>query len=677
MSNKLGPFGKYEYRGSEASRMLLRVIGINALTGERIRGICFCLSDGSHRQCEETSEDGSCVFHVFPCVNYTLAEVRKGLDALCFARSHRLCFNSDGAMLHKGCCHCPCVVVEVYPSDIFSFSFRKVDAQTGAALPGASFILFDGQRIAAQASSDLWGLVQFFHIPPMKYRLVETDAPPGYRSEHREYDVEVFADGLVLINGIPACFFCLENTPLSAPFFLSFPKLALGQASYNQKGLNTMAIPLQGATFELQNSDGIVLLTATSDASGVVALGNVSPGVYTLVETGTPPGFIPGGPYTVVVSADGEITVDGLPLADFEATNLPYPNLTFTKTDSEGDPLMGAIFALDDLSGSIQLSTSTIDGDVTFFGLHPGTYLLTEDAAPFGYLPTSSSYVVEVEPDGTVTIGGLDPAGFTVVNETGPNLSFVKLDLTPQSLAPLMNPVGSGLLPVTGTGVPGSTITITWPDFSTTDVFVALDNTWSAVPPVSLSVSETVSATQETPNHLPSDSVSEIVQPSSASPTVNEVFVGDIELTGTGISDSTISIFWSDGSSTYVVVSPGGTWSALPPLPFTLGAEISVTQTSPGMLPSAPETTIVQQNSPTPTINAVFEGDLVIGGSGVEGALIEINWADGPPSTATVGSYGTWVSAAPSTLVAGQEISATQTVPGMITSAPVTVTVGI
>ena len=272
-----------------------------------------------------------------------------------------------------------------------------------------------------------------------------------------------------------------------------------------------MAIPLQGATFELRDGDGNLLSMATSDGSGIVALGNVSPGTYTLLETDTPDGFLPGGPYTVEVSAAGEITIDGIPLADFQAENHPFPDFTFAKTDSLGNPLQGAVFALDDLAGNVQYATSTIDGSVTFFGLAPGDYQLTEDTPPFGYLPDLTTYLVAVAQDGTITIDGGDSAGFTVINAEGADLTFVKMNVTPQSLVPGIDPITPGAAPIMGTGISGSTISITWPDSTTTDVTVGLENVWSAMPPEPLQSAEMVSAVQITPNHLPSDAVSVIV----------------------------------------------------------------------------------------------------------------------------------------------------------------------
>ena len=230
-----------------------------------------------------------------------------------------------------------------------------------------------------------------------------------------------------------------------------------------------MATPLQGVGFELRDSSGTVLRTGISDINGLVDLGNVSPGTYALVETSTPSGFLSIGPYMVVVLNNGDITIDGIPLASFLAENFPYPNIAFSKTDIAAAALAGAVFSLDDGAGTVLYSTSTIDGDVVFYTIPPGTYTITEVQAPFGYIADTTQYTAIVSENGDITIDGGPGFEFTVINLDGPALEFTKLDSTLQSTPPVIDPVRNGLIPVTGTGVSGSTVTVTWPDTTTSN----------------------------------------------------------------------------------------------------------------------------------------------------------------------------------------------------------------
>lgn len=192
-----------------------------------------------------------------------------------------------------------------------------------------------------------------------------------------------------------------------------------------------MATPLQGASFELRDSNGAVLRSGISGADGMVDLGNVSPGTYSLVETAAPASFLIGGPYTVVVAADGSITIDGTALADFEAPNLPYPNVTFLKTDANAAAFAGAVFELSDQAGTTLQATSTATGIVAFPSIAPGTYTLTETSAPFGYIADTTPYTVVVAENGDITVNGNPIDSFSVENAAGPALTFLKVNSTP------------------------------------------------------------------------------------------------------------------------------------------------------------------------------------------------------------------------------------------------------
>ena len=436
-----------------------------------------------------------------------------------------------------------------------------------------------------------------------------------------------------------------------------------------------MPTPLQGATFELRDSSGTVLLTGISDVAGIVDLGNVSPGTYTLTETSAPPGFIPGGPYTVYVFENGTVEINGIPLADFEAENFPFPNISFLKTDVGSDPLEGAVFELDDLSGTVIQSVSNIDGLVVFYTIPPGTYALKEISAPFGFIPDPTTYVVTVAPNGAITVNGSPIAGFNVINQDGPDLTFIKMDNTPQSPAPVIDPVREGLSSVTGGGISGSTVTVTWPDGSTSDALVGSGNTWTATPPVPLVIGEDVSAIQTVPGMLPSDPATETVQEASDQPTIDEVFEGDATVTGTGIDASIITVTWPNGATGTTPVQGDGTWSIVPPVTLNFGEEIFATQTTGTLLPSLPVDTTVQAVSPAPVINPVPANADMIGGTGIPGASISITWPGPVETNAVVGPFGTWISPVAVGIDVGDVISATQTVPGKLVSPATTTTV--
>ena len=81
-----------------------------------------------------------------------------------------------------------------------------------------------------------------------------------------------------------------------------------------------------------------------------------------------------------------------------EVTKVPMTDFSFEKTDKNGNPLSGARFTLEnDATGAIKSATSGSAGTVTFRNLKEGTYTLTENVAPNGYVVSSDRWKIKVE----------------------------------------------------------------------------------------------------------------------------------------------------------------------------------------------------------------------------------------------------------------------------------------
>ena len=108
------------------------------------------------------------------------------------------------------------------PRHASPFQFQKTEKQTGRALSGASFVLYQEDKIIDFAQSDANGTV-FFETPaPGHYQLKETCPPPGYESDGRTYQVTVDSSKRITIEGMPIEQFVVSNylytmTPHSFP----------------------------------------------------------------------------------------------------------------------------------------------------------------------------------------------------------------------------------------------------------------------------------------------------------------------------------------------------------------------------------------------------------------------------------------------------------------------------
>lgn len=108
----------------------------------------------------------------------------------------------------------------------------------------------------------------------------------------------------------------------------------------------------------------------------------------------------------------------------------PTTSITLTKVDENDKGVAGALFTLKNVeSGEIDTVTSEIDGTVKFGNVFEGSYILTEQKAPDGYIRDIKEYAVTVSyNEGNWSIAGL-PENNKVTNKKMTDLSFKKVDL--------------------------------------------------------------------------------------------------------------------------------------------------------------------------------------------------------------------------------------------------------
>lgn len=447
----------------------------DAETGQPLSGATFRLSDGR----TAVSNNGLVDFGQLAPGTYTMQETVTPSGYLNNPHVYQVTVSNTG-------------VIQIDGSDVGAFSvrntrypaflFTKYDTATGQRLSGATFRLSTGQTV----TSDSGGMADFGRLAPGTYTMAETQAPSGYQPNPHLYTIVVSPAGAVTVDGVDASQFSVMNTRVQAAF--AFTKY--GDAS----------APLAGAEFTL--SSGIATI---SNEQGAVNFGNLPAGTYRMRETVVPSGYAPNShEYAVTVAADGSVTVDGTPLAQFSVTNTrTRANLSFIKYGDAAAPLAGAEFTLSNGSTAV----STAQGTVNFEGLPAGTYQLRETAAPAGYEITNQVYTVTVAADGTVTVDGTPLAQFSVADAR-----------TPTAL-PAINRIAAGDSTVTGTGITGAVVTVVFPDETTTaQATVDASGNWSVAVPasVTLQANDTVSASQTADGAQPSQRVSRVVEQASA-----------------------------------------------------------------------------------------------------------------------------------------------------------------
>lgn len=192
-----------------------------------------------------------------------------------------------------------------------SLKICKIDAETGKALPGASFNLYDANgNLYTSGITDANGELEF-SAPPGKYYYIEVAAPEGYAIDSEKHPINI-EDGRT--ESITAA-----NSPIH-------------KGSIRVKKVDAYGNTLPGAVFALgASTDGgntyAVIGTAETDDSGRAIFSDltVKDTLYRLTETIAPPGHsLQAG--TIF---EGALSADRLDLS-FAVCDCAIPMLPFT-----------------------------------------------------------------------------------------------------------------------------------------------------------------------------------------------------------------------------------------------------------------------------------------------------------------------------------------------------------
>jgi len=248
---------------------------------------------------------------------------------------------------------------------------------------------------------------------------------------------------------------------------------------------------------------------------------------------------------------------------------------------------------------------------------------------------------------------------------------------------------------ISGTGVAGDTITVTFPGGQVRTTTVGAGNTWSVTPLTPLADgANTISVTATDPagNVSPATSLTVNIDslapaapvarldPASDSGTVGDNVTNDTTptISGTGTAGDTIRVTLPAGPVLTTTVAAGGAWSVTPTTVQAAGANaISVTATDPAGNVSAPTafTVTIAVAAGTPTVGLAVASDSgIVGdsitnattptftGTGAAGDTIRVTLPGGTILTTTVAAGGTWSVTPASALASGANtISVTAT----------------
>jgi hypothetical protein len=298
---------------------------------------------------------------------------------------------------------------QAVPEQTATLDVETVDGE-GNALIGACYAIMRGNSTLEACDDDDDGMTRFVDIPPGSYVVRQIQPPAGgyttAGSTATRLDPGQTATVTVVNEASPGSLVVRKTDDA-------------GQL-------------LAGACFALRSGDRADYSVCDNDASdgntsvGVILLGTVAPGTYTLRETQPPTGYLAAADREVTISANQRSQISIVdPLA-------PQPqrsgDLRVFKLDTGGRALAGSCFAVVDGEGRVLVASCDADdgadnGVVLMEGIAPGEYTLRETRRPSADYQPAAEVLVEVLVDQTVdveVVNRLRP-GRILIQKTDPN----------------------------------------------------------------------------------------------------------------------------------------------------------------------------------------------------------------------------------------------------------------
>ena len=251
-----------------------------------------------------------------------------------------------------------------------SLTINKVDAETGKALAGVTYRLFDanGKKVA-DMTTGADGKAVFKDLPQGKYSYQEISAPGGYVVDNTKYQITITATALNITQK-------RTNTPAKAG-------IEIVKVDADHK------TPLQGAGFRLYDTSSKQIAEGYTDANGKLTFSGLRLGSYTYKEFKAPDGHVlDTTAYSAVLNQNGQVL-------KVTRENIPVKgSIEVLKVDAETkQPLTGVVYRLFDADGNkIADGTTDVTGKVTFSGLRLGKYFYQEINTVDGYVLDETKY---------------------------------------------------------------------------------------------------------------------------------------------------------------------------------------------------------------------------------------------------------------------------------------------
>ena len=279
-----------------------------------------------------------------------------------------------------------------------SLTINKVDAETGKALAGVTYRLYDsaGKKVA-DVTTGADGKAVLADLPQGRYSYQEISAPSGYVVDNTEYQITITATALNITQK-------RTNTPAKASI-----EIVKVDAETKQ--------PLAGVVYRLFDADGNKVADGTTDAAGKVTFSGLRLGKYVYQEISTVDGYV-----LDETKYDFSLTTANLNIKVTRENAPAKGSISVCKVDATGSPLAGAELLLEtSADGQAWTEVGKITTDKTgiakWSDLKVGAqYRVTETKAPAGYtMLTEPLFTGTLDSNNRdITITACNNAGFVL-----------------------------------------------------------------------------------------------------------------------------------------------------------------------------------------------------------------------------------------------------------------------
>lgn len=241
-------------------------------------------------------------------------------------------------------------------------TLTKTDITGQKTLSGVTIEVKDEQgKVIYRETTDANGQIPQIPVTPGTYTFKEVYAPDGYALNEAEMRFTVDADG---------------NVTGDTTIRDDYTRFSLRKVDESGK-------PLAGVMFGLKKADGMLMMTAKTDAKGMATFEKVPFGTYTLVETQALPGYLKADT-EIKITVDGTFVNPKEPIATVVNERQKIRGL---KVDTAGQALTGAAFSLinADTGEIADVAASDEKGEFYLTGFGYGDWIIRETVVPEGF----------------------------------------------------------------------------------------------------------------------------------------------------------------------------------------------------------------------------------------------------------------------------------------------------